>query len=515
MPSYVEVMTTTTAPTNPDSRRWLGLTAVLAATLMDLLDSTVVNIAAPSIHRSLGGSTAALQWFAAAYTLALAAGLLVGGRLGDMYGRRRMLLGAAVAFTAASVACAFAWSPESLIGARAVQGLLAAMMVPQTFGLIRELFPGKEMSKAFALFGPAIGLSTILGPVVAGVLVNANLFGTGWRSIFLINLLLGAYTVVVGRRVLPYSAPSAPGARLDLLGALLGGAGMTMLIYPLIEGRESGWPAWCFAMMAGSLPMFALFVLRQRRLAAPRRGGSPLIDLGVFRNRSYTSGLVFILAFFGVVVGFSLGFGLFLQLGLGYSAMHASLTSTSMAVGAFVGSALSGTLGAKLGRRILHLGLAVMGVGTVGFLLVLDHAGAGVTGWDMTAPLVVYGLGMGAIFVPLFDLILGDVRMDQLGSASGVLECVQQFGAALGVAVLGTVFFNAFGAHELADAGPAVHAAKLIGDIALGLTALAFLLVFQLPRHAQPGHGGAEQVAQDTEAADTAADAELPEPAAV
>src|SRR6266702_5967809 len=169
-------MTTTT----PNPRKWLGLSALRAATLMDLLDSTVLTIAGPAIHHSLGGSTAALQWFSAAYTLALAAGLLVGGRLGDMYGRRRMLLGSAIGFTAASVACAFAWSPTSLITARAVQGLVAALMVPQGFGLIKELFPGKEMSKAFAIFGPAIGLSTILGPVVAGALVNANLFGTSW-----------------------------------------------------------------------------------------------------------------------------------------------------------------------------------------------------------------------------------------------------------------------------------------------------------------------------------------------
>ncbi|MBR7825216.1 MFS transporter [Actinospica sp. MGRD01-02] len=491
-------MTTTTE--NP--RKWLGLSALLAATLMDLLDATVLNIAGPAIHRSLGGSTAALQWFSAAYTLALAAGLLVGGRLGDMYGRRRMLLGAAIGFTAASMACAFAWSPTSLITARAIQGVIAAMMVPQCFGLLKELFPGKELSKAFAIFGPAIGLSTILGPVVAGALVNANLFGTGWRSVFLINLLLGGYTLIVGRRVLPDVVPSARGARLDAAGALLGGAGMTMLIYPLIEGRESGWPAWCFALMIGSVPVFALFALRQRALG--RRDGSPLIDLGVFRNRSYTSGLVFILSFFGVVVGFSLAFGLFLQLGLGYSAMHASVTSLSMAVGAFIGSALSSTVGAGLGRRIIHIGLAVMAVGTVGFLLVLDQAGAGVTGWDMAAPLVVYGLGMGAIFVPLFDLVLGDVQTPQIGSASGVLECVQQFGAALGVAVLGTVFFNAFGSHGYADPSPAVHAAKLICEIALGLTAVSFLLVFLLPKH-----GAAEHVPQDAAERDEVQQAEL------
>jgi EmrB/QacA subfamily drug resistance transporter len=498
-------MTTTT----PNPRKWLGLSALLAATLMDLLDSTVLTIAGPAIHHSLGGSTAALQWFSAAYTLALAAGLLVGGRLGDMYGRRRMLLGSAIGFTAASVACAFAWSPTSLITARAVQGLIAALMVPQGFGLIKELFPGKEMSKAFAIFGPAIGLSTILGPIVAGALVSANLFGTGWRAVFLINLLLGGYTVVVGRRVLPNSAPTARGGRLDLLGALLGGAGMTMLIYPLIEGRESGWPAWCFAMMIGSLPVFALFGLRQRILGRRDGGRSPLIDLGVFRNRSYTSGLVFILSFFGVVVGFSLAFGLFLQLGLGYSAMHASLTSISLAAGAFVGSALSGTLGAKLGRRIIHLGLAVMAVGTIGFLFVLDQAGAGVTGWDMSAPLAVYGVGMGAIFVPLFDLVLGDVETHQIGSASGVLECVQQFGAALGVAVLGTVFFNTFGSHAFADPAPAVHAAKLIGEIALGLTAVSFLVVFLLPRHGQQGHGAADQMPQDAASTDQVQQPEL------
>jgi MFS family permease len=410
-----------------------------------------------------------------------------------------MLLGSAVAFTAASVLCACAWSPASLIGARVIQGLIAAMMVPQAFGLIRELFPDREMSKAFGVIGPAIGLSTILGPVVAGALITADLFGTGWRAVFLINVPLGAYTVLVGRRVLPAVEPSARGTRLDLVGALLGGGAMTLLTFPLIEGRESGWPAWSFALMAASLPVFGLFALRQRALG--RGAGSPLIDLTVFRNRSYTSGLVFILAFFGVVVGFSLSLGLFLQLGLGYSAMHASLTATPTAVGAFVGSALSGTVGAKLGRRILHLGLAVMGVGTVGFLLVLGSAGAGLDGWDMAAPLAVYGLGMGAIFVPLFDLILGDVRMDQLGSASGVLECVQQFGAALGVAMLGTVFFNAFGAHALADPAPAVHAAKLIGWIALGLTAATFLLAFLLPRHGQHGAVDADPMAQDTDPA--------------
>ncbi|HEV2637753.1 MAG TPA: MFS transporter [Actinocrinis sp.] len=478
--------------------RWLGLAAILAATLMDLLDSTVVNIAAPTIHRSLGGSTASLQWIAAAYTLALAAGLLLGGRLGDLVGRRRMLLGAAVGFTVASLACSVAWSPSSLITARVIQGLLAAMMVPQTFGLIRDLFPGRETGKAFAVIGPAIGLSTILGPVVAGLLVSANLFGTGWRAIFLINLPLGAFAILAGRKALPArpattcseaaAAAESGSRRLDVVGALLGAAAMSMLVYPLIQGRELGWPVWCFALLVGCVPVFALFALRQRRLA----GHGALVDLGVFANRSYTSGLLFLVAFFGVVVGFSLAVGLFLQLGLGYTAMHASLTTTSMAAGAFVGSALSSTVGAKLGRRIVHLGLALMAVGMIGFILVLGRSGATVAGWDLAGPLAVYGLGMGAIFVPLFDLILGDVRDHQLGSASGVLEAVQQLGASLGIAVLSTVFFDAFGAHQSAAVRPAVHAAQLVAELALALTVVAFGLVFLLPHRGRQDGAPAE-----------------------
>jgi EmrB/QacA subfamily drug resistance transporter len=474
-------------PVAPPPHRWLGLTAILAATLLDLLDSTIMNVASPTIRHSLGGGTEALQWFAAAYTLAFAAGLLVGGRLGDKFGRKPMLLWSAVGFVLASVSCAAAWSPQSLIAARGVQGLLAAMMVPQTFGLIRDLFPGKETMKAFGIFGPSIGLATILGPVVAGLLISANLFGSGWRSVFLINVPVGLFAVIVGIRTLP--APAASGRtgrralKVDVLSALLGAAAMTMLVYPLIQGRESGWPAWSLILPAASLAVFALFGLRQRSLA--RSGGHPLVLPGIFANRSYTAGLGFLVAFFGAIIGFALGVGMFLQLGLGYTAMHAALVTISSAVGAFVGSALSATVGARLGRRILHIGLIVAAAGIVGFCLVLNARGAAVTGWDLAAPLGVYGLGMGAIFVPLFDIVLGKVRDEHLGSAAGVLETVQQLGGCLGVAVLGTVFFDSFGVHAAAAALPAVHAAERVSLLALGLAAVAFVLVFQLPRSAR------------------------------
>jgi EmrB/QacA subfamily drug resistance transporter len=470
------------APTRATKdRRWLGLFAVLAAMIMNLLDATVVNVAAPSIRAELGGSYATLQWIAAGYTLALAVGLLTGGRLGDMYGRKRVMTIGVVGFLVTSVACAAAWSPATLVGARVLQGLCAAVMIPQAFGLVRDLFPPQEIGKAFAAFGPVIGLSTILGPIVAGVLVDADLFGSGWRMIFLINVPLGLFALLAGVRALPAVAPSARNTRLDLTGAVLAGVGMFLLVYPLVQGREQGWPAWTFAMLAGSVAVLVGFAVHQVRRR--RDGGVPLVELSVFARRSYTSGVVFVVVFFGAVVGFSLAVGLFLQLGLGYSPMRASLTMAAWAVGAFLGSGFAVAMMAKLGRTILHLGLALMGAGIAGVYLVFQAVGTEVGTGHLIAPLVVFGFGMGMIFVPLFDIIMGEVRDHEVGSAAGALESIQQLGASLGVAVLGTVFFGVVGQQLALDVW--VDAAKWTALVTFGLTGLAFALGFLLPRKAR------------------------------
>jgi EmrB/QacA subfamily drug resistance transporter len=461
--------------TTPRPRPWLGLSAILAATLMNLLDSTVSNVAAPSIRADLGGSLSTLQWIAAGYTLALAVGLLTGGRLGDMFGRKRMLLIGVTGFMAASVGCGVAVSPEMLIGARVLQGLFGAMMIPQGFGLIRDLF-GENFGKAFAAFGPCIGLATILGPIVAGMFIDANIFGTGWRMIFLINLSLGAYALFVGWKVLPVTAPAARGQRLDLVGVVLAGAGMLMLVFPLVQGRELGWPAWSLAMVGASIVVLASFAWYQLRRS--RSGATPLVELSVFTQRSYTSGVLFIVLFFGAIVGFSLAVGMFLQLGLRYSPLSASLTMVAWAVGAFIGSAFGSTLKDKLGRHILHIGLGLMGAGLVGLYLVFS-AGPDLTGWSLTAPLLAYGIGMGMIFIPLFDIILSGVRDHQMGSASGMLESFQQLGASLGIAVLGTVFFSSVGAHT--DVNAFMDAARHVTLLAFGLTATTFACGFLLP----------------------------------
>ncbi len=457
--------------------KWLGLFAVLAATIMNLLDSTVINVAGPSIRADLGGSYTTLQWIAAGYTLALAVGLLTGGRLGDMFGRKRMLLLGAAGFLVSSLACAVAWSPAALIGARTVQGLCAAVMIPQCFGLIRDLFPPNEIGKAFAAFGPAIGLSTVVGPIVAGLLVNADLFGTGWRMVFAINLPLGGFALIAGWRALPAGRSAAARAiRLDVPGALLAGTGLLMLVYPLVQGRDLGWPGWLWAVLAGSVVVLGVFVRYQLRRS--RSGATPLVELSVFAKRSYSSGVGFVVVFFGGIVGFALAIGLFLQLGLGYSPLRASLTMAGWAVGAFLGSGFGATMMGRLGRRILHCGLVVMAVGLAGVYAVLPLGG-----WYLTGPLLVYGAGMGTIFVPLFDIIMGRIADHEVGSASGLLESIQQVGASLGVAVLGTVFFSGLGDHP--RTATFVDAARHVTLIAIGLTALAFVLGFLLPHKAR------------------------------
>ncbi|WP_040812330.1 MFS transporter [Nocardia concava] len=471
----LETTTTTADSTGPLPRRWWGLLAILAATLLNLLDASIVNVAAPAIRGELGGSVATVQWLSAGYTLAMAIGLLTGGRLGDMYGRKRVLMIGLSGFLIASMLCGAAGTIELLLAGRVVQGLFAAVMVPQCFGLIRDLF-GREFGKAYVAFGPLIGVATIAGPIVAGLLIDADLLGSGWRAIFLMNLPLGVVALALGAWILPAAAP-LPGLTLDLRGAVVAGLGLGMLLYPLVEGREAGWPAWMIAMLIASVPILGLFALDQVRRS--RAGRVALIETSVFAKRSYTSGIGFITVFFGGVGGFSLAVGLFLQMGLGYSALRASLTMAPWAIGAFLGSGVSAGLAPKLGRKVLHLGLGGMLFGLIALFCQLG--GSAAPGALTLAPaLLAYGLGMGMIFVPLFGIIVGELDDHEIGSASGLLESFQQGAAALGVAVLGTVFFSGF---ALGD-GPAVAstAIRTVTGVAILLTAASFAAVYGLPK---------------------------------
>src|SRR3954462_9241003 len=274
---------------------WLGFVVVLAASVMDLLDSTIAQTAAPAIRANLAGTYTDLEWISAAYTLAMAVGLLVGGRLGDIFERRQVLLAGMGGFALASVLCALAPTAGALVACRALHGAVGAIMIPQGFGIIRELSGDAGQQKAFAVFGPVMGLSAVAGPVIGGALVDLDLLGTGWRSIFLVNVPLGLAAIALGIRYLPRVAPASPGARIDLASVGMATVGGFALVYPIVQGRELGWPVWAFALLVASAAVLGLFGRRQARLARGTGGGrSPLVDPSILDRRAYVSGLVLV-----------------------------------------------------------------------------------------------------------------------------------------------------------------------------------------------------------------------------
>ena len=465
------------------SRRWLAFAAVITASVMDLLDSTIAQVAAPSIRHDLGGSYAVIEWLTAAYGLAMAVGLLTGGRLGDLYGRKRVLLVGMAGFIAASAACAAAATSGELIAARVVQGLAGAVMLPQVFGLISDLFEPQDMGRAFAVFSPVMGLSAMLGPIVSGGLIALNLAGTGWRMIFLVNVPVGLVALAAGARFLPAVAPrrgAAQGARLDLPGAAMAGVAMFLLVFPLVQGHELGWPGWLLGMLGAAAAVLAGFGWYQVR--RKRAGGTPLIEPGIFANRGYAAGIGFSLAFISSMGGIVVIFNVLLQAGLGYTPWHSAITTAPWAAGAFVGSAASGITMGRLGRRVLHAGLVVEAAGLLALAFVLRAAGTGVSTADLLAPMIIGGIGMGMVFVPLFDIALAGIRPHEMGSASGVLQTVNSLSMSTGVAALGAIFFSLIGAGHAAAYLSAAQWTVLATVVLLGS---AFAVAFWLPRRAR------------------------------
>jgi EmrB/QacA subfamily drug resistance transporter len=451
---------------------------------MDLLDSTIAQTAAPAIRRDLGGSYADLEWITAAYTLAMSATLLLGSRLGDVLGRRRVLLVGIGGFVGASVLCAFAPTPATLIAARAFQGTIAAVMVPQGFGLIRELFGDDGQQKAFGVFGPVMGLAAVAGPLLGGGIVNLDVLGSGWRAIFLVNVPVGLAAIVAGRRFLPRVAPATAGVRLDAPSVLLAMVGSVALVYPLIQGREHGWPAWSFVLIAGGVIALGAFAALQARRS--RQGRTPLVEPSILRRRPYVAGLAVVLGFIGAMGGMMIALNVMFQAGLGFSPLACGVATVAIPVAAIGGSITSSALLARIGRTTMHIGIVTMAIGLVVVDLVMRTSNASVSGWELAGPLAIAGFGMGMVFVPMFDVILAGVAPHELGSASGLLESVQQLAMSLGIAAVGTVLFEHLGTGR----GPAAFVGA--ADHAL-LVAVAFLVgagasVFWLPKHARAVH---------------------------
>jgi EmrB/QacA subfamily drug resistance transporter len=466
----------------PPIWKWLVLFTVLGSAVMDLLDSTIVNVAAPAIRTELHASTTALQWIIAGYPLVFAVMLITGGRLGDIAGRRRMFLAGLTGFTVCSALCSVAASPQMLVGSRIAQGLAAAAMIPQGITFIRSVFPADQTGAALGMFGPVMGIAALSGPIIGGALVSANVFGLGWRSIFWVNVPVGLAALAAAARLLPADRPRPRATRpqLDLCGAVLSTLGVLLLIYPLVQGRAAGWPAWTYVSMAAAAGAFAVFAAQQRHRHLA--GRTPLIEPSLLGKRGFVGGLAFSVAFFAAFIGLGLVLTLRMQSGLGWSALHAGLSMVPFSAGAAVGAGLGGgILAPKYGRRALHAGIAIMAAGVAGALLTFQYFGSGLTSWQLIPALTVSGIGMGVLITSYFGIVISAVDDAELGSASGVMNAVQQLGGSIGVAALGSVYFDRLASHGSASA----TAAAMLVSVALLVGCAA--LVFLLPRKIRPG----------------------------
>jgi len=428
------------AATFSKKMRTVALVVVSLAFVMDLLDSTIVNIAIPSIQSNLGASYAAIQWLIAGYALTFSLLLVTGGRMGDVFGYKKVFMIGVGGFTIASLLSGIAPNPALLIVARLLQGSMAALMVPQVMSLMQIMYKPEERGAINGLFGALGGLAASLGPVIGGLLIKANLFGWDWRPIFLINVPIGIFGLLAATKYLPNGKSEHP-LKLDVLGTVIIMFAMVLLVFPLIEGRDLGWPIWTYIMMACLLPFFWLFVWWQRKKDA--LDGSALILPALFKARSFGLGLGINLTFEMAMLGFFLTSGLLFQIGIGFSPIHAALTGLPTAFGIALTMAVAGQkLIPKLGRRAINVGTVTMAVGVSLFTYTSYHYGLSVHSWQLIPSLLLVGIGMGFVFASLFAAVLTGVDPSHAGSASGTLNAVQQVGGAIGVAVVGVLFFG-------------------------------------------------------------------------
>lgn len=461
-------------------RRGLAMGVLIFASFMDLMDATIVNVALPSMRTSLDATGAQLEWVVGGYLLSFAVLMITGGRLGDIYGRRRLFVTGVLGFTAGSALACAAPTIGVLLAARVVQGAGAAMMVPQVLSTLQALYQPRERAPMYGVIGAVSGLSAVIGPVLGGWLVTADAFGIGWRSIFLINLPIGLALVGLALRWVPETRSEHP-LRLDPVGLMLATVGLFGVVYALVEGRQYDWAPWILAVGIGGIAVLAAFVVQQRR--RERRTGSALLPMRLFGDRGFSAGLVTQGTFQGSLAGFALVLTIYVQTGLGWSAIHAGLTLLPFSLGAFVGTGISVPLGTRLGKVVMVTGALLQSVATVWVLATVRSEANGLSTWSLVPALAVAGIGLGLLVVPLVDVALATIPTSEAGAASGTYGTVQQVGAALGVAVAGTVFFDVVGtSYDVGSLRDGLVAACWVAAAGYALAALASLL---LPSRAQ------------------------------
>ena len=409
---------------------------------MIVLDFFIVNVALPSMQLDLQANTSAIEWVVAGYGLTFATCLITAGRIGDQIGRRRAFSIGLVLFTLASIACGLAPTPPFLIAARLLQGLAAALISPNVLAIIGVTYLGAERVRAITVYGMVMGFAAAGAQLIGGALVQADIAGLGWRTVFLMNVPIGVAAVLLAPGQLEESR--TPDSRVDVLGTLLVTGGLTALLLPLVEGRQQGFPEWTWISLALAPVILGVFVAHQLRLS--RRSGGPLLEPRLFREQSFSAGLLTQLAFWCGMASFFVVLALYFQQGRGLNALQAGLVFTVLAAAYLVASLQAPRLTARYGRQLIASGALILAGGYA--LLLVGVAMGGADGWigELVPGLMLTGAGMGLCITPLVTTVLSSVQPEHAGAASGTLSTVQQLGNALGVAVTGVLFFGALGA---------------------------------------------------------------------
>jgi EmrB/QacA subfamily drug resistance transporter len=452
--------------------RALALTVLLVGAFLPPLDYFIVNLALPAIQTGLHATGAQLQLVISSYASAYAVFLITGGRLGDIFGRKRMFMIGLTGFVLASALCGFAPNGNVLIAGRLLQGASAAVMAPQVLATIRTMFSAGEQTRVMGYYGSVFGMASIVGQLGGGILITLRPFGLDWESIFLINVPIGILALVGAAKLLPESR-SEQRTRIDLLGVALLSTFLGLVIYPLTRGREAGWPPWTFVALFLSLPALFLFVIAEKRIA--KRGGDPLVDFRLFKSGSFVIGLTITFLFYCISV-FFLTYGIYLQNGFGWNVLACGVAIMPFAVGFFFGPFISHEFARRVHANVLAAGFILM---TIGYVLIVAqlHFGDG-PGPIFYAGLFFAGVGQGFVFPSLVRIVLAEVEPEKAGLAAGMVTSTLQIGAAVGVAAIGGLFFTVLGGHSTATAYSQAFETVLVVVVLLLLccTALAKLL---------------------------------------
>jgi EmrB/QacA subfamily drug resistance transporter len=456
-------------------KRWAAAVVMIVGALMDMVDVTIVNVALPTIRRDLHTTATQLEWVVSGYMLAFAAALIIAGNLGDVLGRKRVFLIGVSVFGLASLAAGISASGPELIAARIVQGAAAAAMAPQVLATFRAMFAAGERGKAFGMYGAMLGFASAIGLILGGVLTEANLFGWSWRAVFFVNIPVAAIALIAGARMVPETRDVAA-KRPNLPGALLLAASLLAIVYPLLEGRQLGWPGWVWAVFAAGLAGLAALGVIEARHGGRRF--APLLRARLLRIPAFAAGQGIQLAFSVGMQGFFLMFALWLQIGEQFSPLKAGLTAVAFSVGSFLVAPFAAPLAQRHGWRVLASGAALMVAGIGGIAFAAPHIGVHGSPWPVVPGLVVAGAGLSLLVIPLVNVVLAAVPVEVAGGASGLFGTAQQLGGAIGVALFGTVFFGYVSGHSFEAA--LVHTAPY----AMGAFAICGLFAVLLPRTA-------------------------------